>query len=1081
MKPGELSQTAGPDALLDRAMTGKPFAALPAALASSREIVLADVAAPGRGFAGAALVRAAHSIAFERRVAFVCANLREQEEFFNALSLWTPDAVFFPQLEIAAVEGALPDPEISAERLSVLARLAADGPDAMRVVVLTRDSLSDPAPPPGVMASTLLEIRAGAELDPGALSERLDAAGYERAAQIAARGQYAIRGGIIDVFSWHHLQPLRIELFGETVDSLRVFDVDTQTSVLKLESAELAIRPPARDLACIADYFKESLLVDVDAGMDGARATITAAPALETHQAGSDGPMVLETAIYEVTAGRSNSGSAGDFVLTEASRESVVAQLRGWQRAGWLTAAFSANEGEEQRLREILGEDAGTLLHLRGSLQRGFIHDAARLAVLSDAELFGRFQTPRARRAGAARRFAAPADLSELAEGELVVHLEHGIGRFDGVLTQPDGAEALAIEYAGGARLYVPIEQAYLVSRYSGLGRARPQLSALGDGKWARAKAGAERSVRSYAAKLLEVQAERTTRHGHPFSPDKPWQREFEAAFPYKETPDQLRAIEAAKQDMESTRPMDRLICGDVGFGKTEVALRAAFKAVMDGKQVAMLCPTTVLAQQHHQTFSERLADYPVRVDVLSRFRTKKETANTLAALAEGTVDIVIGTHRLISPDVKFKNLGLVIVDEEQRFGVAHKERFKTLFRLVDQLTLSATPIPRTLYLSLMGARDMSTIETPPPNRYPVETVVCGYDERIVRDAIERELARKGQVYFLHNRVGTIERMAGRLKLLCPKARIAIGHGQMGEKELEDVMARFVAGESDVLVATTIIESGIDIPNANTIVIDRADRFGLADLYQLRGRVGRAQHKAYAYLMLPRDAMTAGAARKRIGAIKQYTELGAGFRVAMRDLEIRGAGNLLGAEQSGHVMAVGFDLYCQLLRQAIAQLRDEPAPPRGGLPVRIDFVVTKEGHPPPDPQAEPLDAFLPRSFVRETSLRLAAYRELASAPGDDAIDAVHNAWRDRFGPVPDAVEHLLTLARIERAADAARFTSVETKGERLMLRRGGDYVLIGGRFPRLTQSKPAARLAEVLNYIEAFRSGSDGGPSKGSH
>ncbi len=544
------------------------------------------------------------------------------------------------------------------------------------------------------------------------------------------------------------------------------------------------------------------------------------------------------------------------------------------------------------------------------------------------AELFGRYTAHGRRRLQRAEKLSrnrAQIDFSELNEGDLVVHLEHGVGRFLQLMrvpTQSGGMqEVLALEFANESKLYVPLEQAYLVSRYVGVGKKSPPLSSLADAKWARAKKNAVASIFDYAGKMLAVQAERETQLGHAFGADTKWQSEFEHSFPYRETPDQLTAIAATKRDMEQPRSMDRLICGDVGFGKTEVAIRAAFKAVMEGKQVVVLAPTTVLAQQHFETFRQRMLDYPVRIEMLSRFRSHAEQRKVLQLLREGGVDIVIGTHRLISGDVVFKDLGLVVIDEEQRFGVLHKEKFKELFKLVDVLTLSATPIPRTLYLSLVGVKDMSTIETPPLNRLPVETVVCGYDERIIRDAINRELERQGQVYFLHNRVQSIEKMRDRIVELCPQARVEFGHGQMDADELESVMARFVAGKIDVLVCTTIIESGLDIPNANTIIIDRADRFGLADLYQLRGRVGRAEHKAYAYLLLPREMMTVGAARKRINAIKQYSSLGAGFRIAMRDLEIRGAGSILGTAQSGHIMAVGFDLYCQLLKQAVAQLK----------------------------------------------------------------------------------------------------------------------------------------------------------------
>jgi transcription-repair coupling factor (superfamily II helicase) len=687
-------------------------------------------------------------------------------------------------------------------------------------------------------------------------------------------------------------------------------------------------------------------------------------------------------------------------------------------------------------------------------------------------------------------------DFSELHEGDYVVHLEHGVGRFLGLVRLPttdraasaDAAqtlsptgdaserwpekpagekEVLALEFAEDAKLYVPLEQAYLVSRYVGVGKKNPPLSSLADARWARAKRTAAASIFDYAGKMLALQAERETQLGHAFAPDTKWQVEFEHSFPFRETPDQLKAIIDTKSDMEQPRSMDRLICGDVGFGKTEVAIRAAFKAVMEGKQVALLAPTTVLAQQHFDTFRQRMLDYPVRIEMLSRFRSQSEQRKVLKLLKDGGVDIVIGTHRIISGDVIFKDLGLVVIDEEQRFGVVHKEKFKELFKLVDVLTLSATPIPRTLYLSLVGVKDMSTIETPPLNRLPVETVVCGYDERIIRDAINRELERQGQVFFLHNRVQSIQRMRDKIADLCPGARMDIGHGQMNADELESVMERFVAGRTDVLVCTTIIESGLDIPNANTIIIDRADRFGLADLYQLRGRVGRAEHKAYAYLLLPREMMAVGAARKRINAIKQYSSLGAGFRIAMRDLEIRGAGSILGTAQSGHIAAVGFDLYCQLLKQAVAQLKGEKAYFRLEVDVRLDFVAANEAEFAPSGRPERAPAFIPTSYVSDTVLRIQAYRSLAEITTHEQLHSLRRDWRDRFGKAPPAIDNLLLLTEIKLAAAKANVTRVEVRDGKLMLTRRGDFILVGGKFPRLVASR-IEQLAEVLRLIRTL-------------
>ena len=790
----------------------------------------------------------------------------------------------------------------------------------------------------------------------------------------------------------------------------------------------------------------------------------------------------------------------GDLILIEAKRAQFSARLEEWRAHKAKIVIYFQTEGEIERFREVVGEKEALddVDLLGGTLAHGFCFPAGNLVVLSAAELFGRLAAHPRRRLRRAERHRAQIDFSELTEGDLVVHLEHGVGRFLGLLKLPGlegrapaspaslelrppdkisgtAKEVLVLEFADEAKLYVPLEQAYLVSRYVGIGKRSPALSSLGDAKWTRAKKNAAASIFDYAGKMLAVQAERQMHPGHAFAPDSRWQAEVEHSFPFRETPDQLKAIIDTKIDMERRQPMDRLICGDVGFGKTEVAIRAAFKAVMDGKQVAVLAPTTVLAQQHFEVFRQRMLDYPVRIEMLSRFRSQGEQKKILELLRKGGVDVVIGTHRLISGDVVFKDLGLVVIDEEQRFGVLHKEKFTELFKLVDVLTLSATPIPRTLYLSLVGVKDMSTIETPPLNRLPVETMVSAYEERIIRDAINRELERQGQVFFLHNRVQTIERARDRIVHLCPQARVEIGHGQMGSDELEAVMARFIAGKVDVLVCTTIIESGLDIPNANTIIIDRADRFGLADLYQLRGRVGRAEHKAYAYLLLPREMMTIGAARKRINAIKQYSSLGAGFRIAMRDLEIRGAGSILGTAQSGHIMAVGFDLYCQLLKQAVAQLKGDKLQLRLDVDLRLDFVATNEAEFVQQPKssareadsfARKIPAFIPNIFISDAALRIKAYREVAEITTHDQLDRLRRDWRDRFGRFPAAVDNLFLLTEIKLAAAKSGVSRVEVRERKLMLTRHEDFILVAGKFPRLVAAGIEQYLGEILELIK---------------
>ncbi|PAW90742.1 MAG: transcription-repair coupling factor [Pedosphaera sp. Tous-C6FEB] len=906
-----------------------------------------------------------------------------------------------------------------------------------------------------------------------------------------------------------------------------------------------------------------------------------------------------------------------------AQRREFFLQLQRWLRSGFAVHVVCNNDGEAQRFGEIWQELGGTsdnrqavrpALQL-GALARGFLCEVAKFVVVTDAEVFGRYKVQRPRRMKSAHAIAARSaldiDFSELEEGDYVVHLQHGIGRFKGLKLLPtnkpgreryhleaeqlrardsasaqgaalphpgplplgeganaagldaapdargsqgpaasptrsnllplpagegrgegeqppqlrtaptpprtvEGIECLVLEYAPSdtdrepPKLYVPVTEAHLISKYVGAGKMRPPLNTLGGKRWEKTKQQAERAVRDVAADLLKIQAQRATQPGHAFGPDTPWQREFESSFLFEETADQLRAIAEAKRDLEIPKPMDRLVCGDVGFGKTEVAIRAAFKAVMGGKQVALLVPTTVLAQQHYNTFRERMADYPVRVELLSRFRTRKEQLKVVEQLAAGAVDIVIGTHRLVQSDVTFKDLGLVIIDEEQRFGVLHKEKFKLMRTHVDVLTLSATPIPRTLYLALTGARDMSTIQTPPQDRLPVETIVEHYDDRVIRDAIRRELERGGQVFFLHNRVTTIEAMRSKLQLLLPNARIVVGHGQMSGDELEDVMTKFVNGEADVLLSTTIIESGLDIPNANTIIIDRADRFGLSQLYQLRGRVGRYKHQAFAYLLLPRHARLLTDVRKRMSAIKQYAQLGSGFKIAMRDLEIRGAGNLLGAQQSGHITAVGFELYCNLLKQSVATLKGEKVKQRTNAALRLDFLklhaveerggedrgeriedrlakqeraartqpsisVPREGgvwvqESRPERVEEVVEvkkggAFLPPAYITEPQHRIEAYRKLAQAETKADVDALARELKDRYGPPPRPVELLLLATELKLLAGERGLDAIETKAGKLMLHRRGDYIQLGGKFPRLMKTEPVAVLKEIKKLL----------------
>ena len=705
----------------------------------------------------------------------------------------------------------------------------------------------------------------------------------------------------------------------------------------------------------------------------------------------------------------------------------LLEDLRALRRAGTAVALVARSPAQATRIQELLKEEGvgagigpgpaepGALRILVGDLSAGFHLQEPACLYLTEGEVFGPRLAPRRRlRPKEARPFA---DFAELKPGDYVVHVDHGIGQFEGLehlSTARVEADVLALRYAGTDRLLVPIDKLHLVQRYVGADATAPALDKLGGTSWQKAKERVRAAIREMAGELLQLYAARQVLPGTAFGPDTLWQAEFEAAFPYDETPDQFAAIQAVKRDMEAPRPMDRLVCGDVGYGKTEVALRAAFKAVLAGKQVAVLVPTTVLALQHHATFAARFAPFPVAVEVLSRFRNRTEQQGVVAGLRTGTVDIVIGTHRLLSRDITFRDLGLLVVDEEHRFGVAAKERLKQLRREVDALTLTATPIPRTLHMAMLGVRDVSTIETPPEDRLSIRTYVTRFDAEVLREAIDRELARGGQVFFVHNRVETIQHVAGQLKAIVPHARIAVGHGQQSEEELERVMVDFYARKYDLLCCTTIIESGLDIPAANTIIIDRADTLGLAQLYQLRGRVGRDRHRAYAYLLIPEDAAMTDVARRRLQVIAELTELGSGFKVAARDLEIRGAGNLLGAEQHGHIGAVGFELYCQLIESTMRELKGEP------VAARVDPTI-----------AVGVEAFLPEAYVPDATVRLGLYKRIASAESLTELREFRGELEDRFGELPREAEWLLRAMELKLLARPIRAREVEARNGRL--------------------------------------------------
>ncbi|HSH94155.1 MAG TPA: transcription-repair coupling factor, partial [Roseimicrobium sp.] len=1089
----------------------------------------------------------------------VADTLKSQETLLQDLQTWTgpaePAPLFFPAWEVLPHESRLPHSDVISERLETLAALGSrdSGSKPGPIVVTSITALLQRTFSPEAISKRSRTLRRGDRWDPLDLVEWLEEQGYEPEAQVTQKGELALRGGIVDIFPPTSPWPVRIEFFGDELESMREFDPSTQISRNEIESALI---PPAGELGLLKRMVTDTpeseaslstlleyvggnavlLLVGPSSIEEHAARYLESLPAKdpfhltwnellarwsqpgrcvmlchdddmsgEVH-ADNSGNVALPVPGSTVTVGFQSLETYRPLVtraptpqVAETQRREFFGQLHRWLRQGYQVQVCCNNPGEQQRFGEVwkdygLDSDPSANKALSSRLcplSRGFISDEAKLVVVTDAEIFGRYKVQRPRRLksphAASTRSALDIDFTDLQEGDFVVHLEHGIGRYQGLKTLPStksadnkpggGQECLVIEYAASdpsqpaPRLYVPVTEAHLVSKYVGAGKIRPPLNTLGGNRWTKTKEHAEKAVRDLAAEMLRIQAVRETQAGHAFGLDTPWQREFESAFLYEETPDQMKAIQDAKTDMEGTKPMDRLICGDVGFGKTEVAIRAAFKAVMDGKQVAFLVPTTVLAQQHFNTLRERMADYPVRIELLSRFRTRREQMKTIANLAAGAADIVVGTHRLVQNDVEFKNLGLVVIDEEQRFGVVHKEKFKRMRQLVDVLTLSATPIPRTLYLALTGARDMSTIQTPPHDRLPVETIVIDYDERLIRDAIQRELNRGGQVFFLHNRVTTIDVMAQKIRALVPHARMLVGHGQMDADDLEEVMTKFINGEADVLLSTSIIESGLDIPNANTIIIDRADRFGLSELYQLRGRVGRYKHQAYAYLMLPRHAKLLNDVRKRMSAIKQYSTLGSGFKIAMRDLEIRGAGNLLGSQQSGHITAVGFDLYCQLLKQSVSALKGEKVKPRIETQVRLDFLALhpgEESSPEPvrsrkkpdasetsaasvprevltyysdelsevgrvEESREPvarIAAYLPLKYIPEPQHRVDIYRKLGQINDEKSLASMKREMRDRFGPLPAPVELIMEIAGLKLLAQERSVTVIAVKEDR---------------------------------------------------
>jgi transcription-repair coupling factor (superfamily II helicase) len=1044
-------------------------------------------------------------------VLLVTAQPEHARALYDQLTSWSSGRVLlFPEPDVLPYERLTPDSSTGLERIQVLSALAGTGKNDATppLIVASAAAIVSRTTPYQDFSSACLTVKLGQTIEPFKLLGDWEKMGYRLGNVVEIPGTMSHRGGIIDIFPTTSPFPVRLEFFGDSIDSLRTFDPATQRSITNVPSINIS---PASELLAPWLLDKQSLEDKLDslnlAGLNNetkdlfrqdkemflarqlTREAQYYAPLFNTGRILDylpengllilDEPASVAQVVGELDAEavqlRSEKIDRGELpvtfpvpyftwdVLDDEIEKRHPVKLEAWgMESGlefisapgytgrlplFITKAMELLEQQKRivivshqasRLSELFEEqdiviapveeitqlpEPGTMVLVQGSIPEGWVM-ADELYLFTDSEIFGFVKHRRLVKKRIAPRRKVEMDF---APDDYVVHVEHGIGKFVGTtMLKAAGSdkEYLILKYAGNDVLYVPTDQIDRVTRWVGAGDHTPVLSHLGTQEWVKTRQKAKEAAELLARDLLLLYAAREVVPGHVYPPDTIWQQEMEAAFPYVETPDQLIAQQDVKEDMEKSRPMDRLVCGDVGYGKTEVAIRAAFKAVMDGRQVAVLVPTTILAQQHYETFSERLEAFPVKVDVLSRFRSDREQREVVQGLADGSVDIVIGTHRLIQKDIVFKNLGLLVIDEEQRFGVNHKEYLKKMRQEVDVLTLSATPIPRTLHMSLVGVRDMSTMETPPEARLPVKTYVAEFNDHLVREAILRELERNGQVFFVHNRVQSIALLANDLRELVPEARIGIGHGQMPEEELEKVMTAFSSGELDVLVCTTIIESGLDMPNANTMIINKADKFGLTQLYQLRGRVGRGANLAYAYLLYDGGKRLTPLAHKRLRTIYEATELGAGFTIAMRDLEIRGAGTLLGPRQSGHITAVGFALYTQLLSEAVEEQKavmagkDKPA-----------------AKLPPPTVDLPLDAFIPTRYVSDVDTRLELYRELGNVEGADKLEEIQKAYTDRFGSPPPEVINLLYALKIKALGAKAGVESISTEDENVVIRR----------------------------------------------
>jgi len=1060
----------------------------------------------------------------DRKALFVTYNDMQARRVYEDASffLGEDNVLYFPPREILLHDVEARSNDTIYQRINTLGRIL-DG--NFEFVVTSIEALAFKMIPSVVFRSFEITIDESSTVDLPHLQSKLVSMGYERVPEVEGKGQFSVRGGIIDIFPVNLAYPVRIELFGDEIDSVRSFDPDTQRSVDRVqkvrifpardiiyagEETEIIIGRIMADLKAYRDNLKKensSVLKSVSErvnhdierirnninfpGIDRYVPYVVESPVtIDDYITGDvivflDEPvrqrqrienMLLEyyeqckdlmqrgyllpggienqfnydmlqkrlekkcTVALNVLSSQGSHTGGKRYSITgktlgsyEGHFNLLVEDVRIWKAGNKYVIILAGSEARGQRLVEnlrsydieavyVAGKEykmaPGLVVVTEGALHRGFEYTSPGLVVISDS-LLGRAARKTARIRTSKK--TAKIDLfTELTPGDYVVHQTHGIGKYVGIeklVVDNVKRDYIKISYLGGDFLYIPTDQMDLIQKYVGTEGKAPKLSRLGGSDWSRTKNKVKESLKELAQELIQLYAKRQALKGYAFSPDTVWQKQFEDMFPYEETEDQLRCIEEIKRDMESDRPVDRLLCGDVGYGKTEVALRAVFKAVMDGKQVAYLCPTTVLAQQHYNTFKKRMEDFPVRVEVLSRFRSRAEQKQILKDVRNGNIDVLIGTHRILQKDVKFKDLALLVVDEEQRFGVEHKEKIKNLSPNIDVLTLTATPIPRTLHMSLIGIRDISVIENPPEERYPVQTYVMEYDEEVIRDAILREIARKGQVFYLYNRVRAIELRATRIANLIPGIRVAVAHGQMNETHLEKVMMDFMNGEYDVLVCTTIIESGLDMPNVNTIIVEDADKMGLAQLYQLRGRVGRSNRLAYAYITYKKDKVLTEEAEKRLKAIREFTEFGSGFKIAMRDLEIRGAGNILGPQQHGHIASVGYDMYCRLLDQAVKELKGITKQEKQ-QEISIDINV---------------DAYIGDDYIESEILKIEMYKKIASIENDDDVMEIRDELIDRFGDIPPPVDNLIKIAGIKALAADIGLSSVAEKDGGIIL------------------------------------------------